>query len=511
MRAGRVAAMIVGVVASFIASNLRADLPPRPIRALTIDAEIIVAAEPIDRQDDTIARHYRVTEVLHGPMDLAGTTVRILEHREYRRRLPTLPESTTPLEPLGRTLLFLRHPREKLLSDQYEFVRAGLRATNAQETILAPTQPGDLRFYLLTPEKGATWEGVLTRVREDLPRIAEIRALGTIPDRTRRNEAIFQWIAQHRSELAMDPRGEGIGWGALQEQLFEWVLESGQAEACWKTLELATEVGGWPQRSAEVFCTPEGRTLLLDRVFDPSRSDRLRKLALRSLAERGTSWGGDRPDLPDRRILTREEQERIIDKIVPLLGHADPHWRRDAVVCLSRVSQPGISSLAELASHRATPALTERFRTERDPQVRRELVETLRAIEDDPFWERLTGNPEGIAVLLALRGTPDETIELVAHLLPTKAKISEVPSLRLERLTDEGAVAETRTRTLSFASSTKGRSGWESRIVALKTPRGDLPAGRWRATLQGRSGERRWSSDPIEITLPERPAEGGDR
>lgn len=517
MRAGRVVAVIVGVVAGLIEIGLRAEnLPTWSIRELTIKADFIVVGEPLDAPTDGIPTQYRVTDVLHGPENLVGTTLRIPESRLYRRRdALEQSEDTTLPPPIRKALLFLKTLPDDSPSRPpragYDLVHAGIRASHADGEILVPQQLRNPGPYILQPAKGVTWDDMLARVREDLPRIAEIRALKDVPDRARRNEAILRWMDEHRSELIRDPRHEGIGWGVLQQQMFEWVLESEEPEACWKVFELATDIGGWPHDSLGVFCNPEGRSLLLARAFDPTRSVRLRQLALRTLASGATLWGADRTGLPNRRSLTREEQERILDKVVPLLAHEDPHWRRIAVLCVHRLSRPEQTNEANRISHRATPALTERYRTERDPQVRRELVETLRAMEDDPFWERLTGNPEGIAVLLSPRGAPDETIELVAHLLLTKAKISEVPALRLERLTAEGAVAETRTLPLTFASSTKGRSGWESRIVALKTPRGDLPAGRWRATLEGRVGERRWSSDPIEITLPERTAAGTGR
>jgi len=243
--------------------------PTLSIRRLTIEADAIVIAEPLDTQPNVMPQKYRVLEVLQGASFAVDGEVKL-----SKEGLPKLAldertsrffsrENATPPE-IDKALLFIQPPFEGLPARNGE-VYAQVRALAKSGEALVPQQPefSDDPLYLL-PRKDVTWDGMLAKVRADLPAVNHVRELRAIADPAQRNEALLDWIRAHRSEFGGGHfEGSSKGWATYEYKLFEWIYESCRPEDSWAALTLDFELNGRPWFDFPSFCSTEGRSLVL--------------------------------------------------------------------------------------------------------------------------------------------------------------------------------------------------------------------------------------------------------
>src|SRR5262249_19581814 len=187
----------------------------------------------------------------------------------------------------------------------------------------------------------------------------------------RRNRALLEWIECHRYQFgapitADRPEKTAQGWGDLETQVFQWVLDSGEPVDCWSAVKLYAELnnGAATPLQGPAFGSRAGRALLL-RVAtanDALEGDRHRALTL--LGHPLTLWARPLPRLPQVQSLDAKEQADLIDRLTPLLASKSAPLRAVTARTLRRVSQPEDLSDEHPKSQRALPALMKAFRLE---------------------------------------------------------------------------------------------------------------------------------------------------
>ncbi len=487
-------------------------LPTLSIRYMTIKADEIVVGEPAEPKAGVLPSRYKTISVLKGSDIRAGQEIVVTNGGLYKLGPPQwLRKSNAKKAPpqIVKALLFLKRPTKEAGEKGYRTVVSGIRALAKSGEVLVPQQqmnPGPL--YLL-PKKGQDWDAMLAQVRSDLPRIAKIRELGTIRDHRRRNKAIFEWIGKHKKEFGGGYfGGKSKGWASLEQQLFNWLMESCIPEDCWRAIELSAELGTGPNGTYPSFCSPRGRELLMAKVFDKKLPDSLRLRALRKLGEGTTFWFSPTKIYPSTEMVTRKEQEKIIGRVKELLSHTDYTWRIAAVRCLTSASRPYAAELMHMATKQAIPDLVAMYRDKRKAGARGHIIKAIRRIEDEAFWKDLSGNPHGIVVYISRLRIEQGALEFELALDHTKAILTEMPILRLEKLNPQGKVTETQTITPELIHPKDiFSSGWESwtQHPNVKIPLSKVAPGLWRIVAEGRVGkeETKWRSEPAMITIPE--------
>lgn len=492
---------------------LAEDLPTLSIRYMTIEADEIVLVEPANPKAGVLPRRYKAISVLEGSDIKPGQEIVVRNDGLYKLGSPEWmrlkSDAKKPPTQIMKALLFLKRPAKEASEKGYRPVLSGIRALAKSGEVLVPRQLMNPGPQYLLPKKGEDWDAMLAQVRSDLPRIAKIRELGRIRDRRRRNKAVFEWIGKHKKEFGGGYfGGRSKGWASLEQQLFDWLMESCIPEDCWRAIELSAELGTGPERSHPSFCSPRGRELLMAKVFDKKLPDSLRLRALRKLGGGSTFWYSPRQAYPSTELVTQKEQEKIIGRVKELLGHTDSTWRTAAVRCLMSASRPYAANLMHMATKQAIPNLVALYRNERKEGVRWQTIEAIRRIEDEAFWKDLSGNPHGIVVFVGFLGISQGALEFRLRLAHTQAKLTEMPILRLEKLNPQGKVTETKTiePELMDPKNVFNR-GWESWMSQphVKIPLSKVGPGLWRVVAKGRvgKGEMKWHSEPTEITIPE--------
>ncbi len=477
--------------------------PTLSLRNLAIEADIIVIGEPIDSKPDVVPNRYRVIEVLKGAGLTPGTEILVPAEREYRMRRNwwRAPRDDKQTERITRALLFLRERPDRDPESGYRTVCSGIRPLTEDGGLLLPVQAGMIPgpFIFLLDEEGS-WDAMLKEVRNDLPKIARVVGLRGIEDRSERNKAVFTWIESHREEFGGGWNHGQKGWASLESDVFEWIMESCIPEDCWRAIELYTEIGTRPEKFHPSFCSPKGRELLMAKVFDEEVPEPLRLIALGKL---GGNIRTLRRDYPGIVAATGKERRAIIGRVLPLLGNESASWRTAAIRCLSGASRRGANQSIRLA----VPALAALYGTERDASVREVLVGAILRLEDDAFWEELSGNPQGIAVLLYSPAYRGGVMRFWMNLEHTRATITEPPRFWLQRLDASGKIRESRLVD-PVIRDPDGRfeRGWRSHHGAMEVtiPTSGLVSGLWRVTAEGTVGKpkARWRSEPVEIEIP---------
>jgi peptidoglycan/xylan/chitin deacetylase (PgdA/CDA1 family) len=155
--------------------------------------------------------------------------------------------------------------------------------------------------------------------------------------------------------------------------------ESRIPDDCWRALELGNELKTGPVWSRAPFGSAAGRELLMARLLDEKASDASRLMALRQLREGGNYWSADPKRNPGTSIVSGEEQQAIIDRVVPLLKDEDDVWRRGAVDCLKVVSCPYAADQLDMLSNRAVPHFETLRREDPNPGVPRKRYAELKS------------------------------------------------------------------------------------------------------------------------------------
>ena len=499
-------------VAATLGTAVRAEnLPTLSIRYMTIEADVIVVGAPVVAQDGALSSKYKVTRVLKGPESLVGREVTLRDEGLYSLPSPSWLSGDEGVEPtprITRALLFLRVPGDDEIQNGYRTVLSGIRALTEKGSVLVPQQFMNPGPQYLLPMKGETWDAMLAQVVEDSPKIAQILRLGDIVDRGKRNQVIFTWIQEHRDEFGGGYFGtQGKGWASLEQKLFDWIMESCIPEDCWRAIQLSSALGTDPQRSHPSFCSKEGRALLMAKVLDRSLPDELRLRALRELGAGSTFWYAHRSQYPRTLVVTRDEQETIIDHILPILTHKEPSWRAASARCLMSVSWPYDANFEEMTSKRAIPDFVTLYKSERSTEVRNIAVQAIRRIETESSWQKLSGNPEGIVVFLRFAGINGDVLKFDLDLEHTRAKITEIPVFRFQELREGGSAVPPRVvePTVSYPEDLF-RRGWEDwqGMIIMTIPAAQVNAGLWRVSAEGRLGGHTWRSEPVEVTIPDK-------
>ena len=490
------------------------DNPTISIRYLTILSNLIVVAEPVESKPGVLPTKYKVLDLIHGTDVKAGQTISV-EVREIELSRPRWSNDEKPATELQieKALLFLTVSHDDPLEPKFKMLSSGIRAVAKTGQILVPQQLSNPGPQYLLPVKDYPWKGVIAQIREDLPKIAQIRALGAIADRAERNRAIFKWIGEHKDEFGggffyQDEKPKG--WASAEQKLFDWIMESCIPEDCWRAIVLAKELGTGHGGIFPSFCSPAGRELLLTKTFDEKLPAKLRFAALYELSAGHNFWC-NWDDYPQAVVMSAAEQARVIDRLTPLTKMADPTWRKEAVGCIRYASGPNDAARPNLTTKHAIPTFIELYGSERNEEVRWKVVESIRQLEDQAFWQKLSGNPHGIAVRL---GTRIDRGELEASLLLygySDAKIVDVPRLKLERLDAARKPVETKDvlPKLKYPQNSIAGNGegWDG-MATLTTSVSELPAGTWRVIVEGIVGPNSepWHSEPSEFVVNQKDA-----
>ena len=506
--------LVLGLLAAAAAHG--EDLPALPIRYLTFEAATIVLAEPAEpKKLEGGQQRFAVLEVLKGPRIKAGSTITVRQMELYQVGEPKWMHNgkATAQPGIVRALLFLAPPEApKAATDVFNLVLSGLRYLDAEKRVLHPVQFMNPGGYSLVPEKGAEWDSLVAGVRADLPRIAEALALKDILDLADRNRAIFAWIEKHRGEFSGNVyRGtkDKPGWAQLEAMPFEWILETCRADDAWRALKLARQIGGdagsMPSTRTATFASPEGRRLLLGIVTgEHAAADR--KMALDRL--RGSMWPrwqtGEHPNLAN---VTPQEQAEMIEKTTPLLKSKDDEVRGLAARVLADVSSPHDGAIQGRDTAAAMPALAEAYRKEPPGSTRNEIAEIVHREGGAGLWERLSGNPAGILVIVYSFNMNEnygrEAIHFSARIPRLAGKaISEQPTLVMERLGEKDAVVERKTMPLPVSNPKDlWKKGWSDHdgVISVEVPSASMAEGLWRFVLEGTAGtqpRKKWRSEP---------------
>ncbi|HUT14319.1 MAG TPA: hypothetical protein VMY42_27785 [Thermoguttaceae bacterium] len=509
-----------------VAAARAAPLPSFPIRSLVIQSSTIVLAEPAEPAKlEGEEQAFKVIEVLKGPAIQAGTTIAVRRMDLYQLGPPAWsqgqPQAKTPR--IVQAVLFLNRPEgADAKPGVFDLLLSGMRCLDAEKNVLRPEQLTNPGLLHLIPEKGADWDKLIAGVRSDLPKVAEAMALKDIPDLAERNRAIFAWIEKHRGEftgrLFLPVGGEASdkpGWAELEWEPFNWIMGTCRADDGWRALKLARDIAGQSgpglSTSTPTFASPAGRKLLLGVILDPKQPLADRKMALYRL--RGSCWAGwqqqQHPNLAD---ITPDEQAGIIRQISPLLKAPDREVRGLAAKVLADASSPRDGNMPDRDTDAALPVLIEAYAKELPGNERNEMAEIVLRLGKEDLWQRASGNPDGLLVVLHSfnRNTNygRETIAFQAISLGLGMKIiAEQPTLIMERLGDNNEAKERRSMPLPVSYPKDiWKQGWSNHqgVISVEVPADLLAEGQWRFTVEGVVGKdnvRNWHSEPALFLL----------
>lgn len=512
---------LIGVLA--IGSPARAEyLPSLPIRSLVIRSSTIVLAEPADPAKlEGKEQEFKVIEVLKGPAIKAGTMITVRRMGLYRVGQPRWAQigSDGKRPRVVRAILFLDRPKgTDAKPGVFDLVLSGMRYLDAKKNVLWPMQMMNPGGMYLVPAKGADWDKLIAGVRSDLPKVAKALALKDIPNLAERNRAIFAWIEKHRGEFTGRMfLGFGgntnykPGWAELERLPFEWIMDTCRADDGWRALKLAREISGssgfGPSTGTPTFGSPAGRKLLLGVILDPKQALADRRMALYRF--RGSCWvrwqKQKHPNLAD---ITPDEQTEIIRKITPLLKDPDREIRGQAANVLADASSPRDGNMRDRDTDAALPALIEAYRNEPPGHERNEMAEIILRLGKEGVWEKASGNPDGMLVVLHKPYQKTEYgREVIAFQMLNRSSsgmkiITKQPMLIMERLDDNGKVQDRRSMPVPVSYPKDiWKKGWSHNqgVVSVEVPRASLTEGKWRFTLEGVIGKenaQKWRSEP---------------
>lgn len=481
---------------------------PSSLRSLVIDASLIIEGEPVAAELGIMPKNFKVIQVLKGDVNLVGTTIKIVDPDDLQ--LTSFMEMDEFHKPVKRdvtkALLFLAETKNTDGKPAYRLMHSGIRAVSSKGEILLPVQFMNPGPPTLSPASGGRhgWDEITARVRDDIPKVARILAMEKIADPAERNRAVLAWIESHKHEFGGGYlERDKTGWAQIEWMVFDWVLATCIPDDAWRAIELAVELDTGSRESFPSFCSPRGRELLLEKMFDPAVAENLRLRALRELGN--AIWYPDERRYPGIRRATPEEQVRVIERVTLLMSHPQAAWRLDAARVVFAASYPYDANYHHRIDKQAVPQFTERYKVERDSEVREVLVDALLHLEDAAYWEKLTGNPGQLAVSIALSDHKPEGLEFgVRQLQYAKVTITEAPDFVFEKLDEKDVVVESHSaKAVALHPENLFVTGWDNgdqKVLRVKPP--ELSSGRWRVILRGNVEGRKWQSEPLDIVWP---------
>jgi hypothetical protein len=484
----------------------RAGTPPLlTLRELTVRADAVVLAEPADR---TSAGRVRVRELLKGAAPRPGAVVAVggLDACVRRGEQPDW-------DRVDATLLFLRAGP----AGRFDLVASGVRLHTRDGEVWWPAQPRGADGFRMVPQEGVSWGAAVLRVRSDAAEATRLLAACGLADAALRDRSLLEWVERHRNEfsdgresaagrLSFGTRNPGgyvkgavdldtRGWGELQLLPFTRVLEGRVPADCWRAVSLYAELhgGAAPPGAAAAFASREARALLLAVARDGRQLAGQRARALRLLGEPAVSAA-----VP----ADGGEREALLGGLLPLLGDREPARRGLAARAVAQAC-----GRERPPPERVVEALARAYKAEPPGPARNALAETLYDLAGPGRWPVPAGRPRGGLALIRDLGLRDNKLFFWVTLrAEPAASVREPPTLMLERLGDDGSVAETKKQPLRLPSP-----DWHGGPLYAEAVHTDLKPGTWRLRVTGVTGPEKaaWESEPrtlrVEVPGPARP------
>jgi len=517
--------LFVGVIVLHVwilSADISAEvLPTLTTRELVIRSETIVVGKlPVSlarsnesgRNKQEKAVEFKLLDVLKGSDVKVEDTLMVRGFSLYHLDLPMRSGSGRDepnLPEVDQALLFLVKSGKTEAVPEFRLVISGLRCLTKRGRVLIPRQFENPGGYYFVPVMTLRWNSMIRRVRDDVVGVAEVMALKKIRDYTERNAAIFGWVELHRDEfrgrLSIGRDGEVAGgWGSLEPEVFNWIMESNIITDCWRAIETASSVGTFPERTHLSFCSVGGRKLLMDKIFDEKLTEKLRTQTLHILC--GTFWRASSHEHPQHSMVSRAEQTQIIEQLITLLHQKNPNLRAAAVRAIRYASVPDAAKQYSMKTRLALPTLAELYKDYSAYAVHYEVVEAVRRIGNMTDWQEISGNGYSILVWLSAHVTRDEFVELGLHFDERHLRVREAPYFVMERLDNNYVVVERReVRAELVRPMDVFEKGWggENRDVQMRFPVISLHPGMWRVTAYGVVAREKaqWHSEPAMFTI----------
>jgi hypothetical protein len=314
--------------------------------------------------------------------------------------------------------------------------------------------------------------------------------------------------------LSLDDGDEPTsGWGSVEQDVFQWIFESGIPSDCWAAVRAYAELNGGaaPLVRSPAFGTPAGRAWLLTAAQDENALAGDRSRALDLLGAADTLWPRKSDGPPAAEPLSKEEQTALIDRLTPMLKDSNPAVRGDATAAILEASSPvSRDDLASFHTQRAQAALEIAYNAEPPGWVRNWLARAVGVIGGAKRWEQLTGNAHGVVALLEDPGCRQEAKAFCWFWVPqVKEPIGDGPTLLLERLDDKdkGKVVESKPIVLPLKYDLAHYDAISDHFTFSMA--GFAP-GSWRMTVKGVAGKDKapWTSEPRLLHLAPAPQPG---
>ena len=501
------------------------DWPTLPLDVLTDEAHVVVVARLLDPWPSVrgvketgwagIGARFAVQEVLKRTGVLPGE--RLFIQGLWMYVLPRVgpPEARRTTHEPADVLLFLRRSWSVTGEPTYAPLMSGVRMRTHDAQVLRPVQEMSSAPYRMRVADSAEWDMLVQWVRDDVQRIAELRALFRVDLQPMRNVLLLDWLERHADLVASTRFGardsradEPGGLGHEPHDAVGRVIQSGDLDDAWSAIRLrnhgVAHRWSWVDPEPPTFRSREGRSFLLRIARDASRPSAERRLALGILGARSTLMDVTAPAVPSEEVssLLASLDELRGDPMTPL-EVADAARNASPWIAKSAGTGKPLRDLDHLWAvyHRAP-------RSDSDNVNRNGAAVDLHAHLGEAAWERLTGNPRKLLVTMYLF-PPESGLRMSIQLHTPAQAIFERPTLVLERVDANDVVLQTlrmplpeRGKELAWAH---GWTAWGQQPRS-SVPTDPLVAGAWRVTLEGTAGGDRvpWRSEPQRFTWPPR-------
>lgn len=480
---------------------------PKYLRAAAASSDTIVIVRPVagsslsDRQSQDWKHQtsFDVEEVLKGDPKLASTSLRVLDRSLFALSSPWQRGETSKLK---QAMLFLTKAREGDWNLDYLY---GLTADNV---VVRPTQMINPGPYVLAEKPDLSWSEAKEIVLRFLPEIAALNTLRTIPEPSKRNQALFGWINDHKNEFygpflnAKDRTAEPrTGWGRFEHEVFGWILESGIHSDSWLALQKHSETCTYPITSwanldhNNTFTNHSGRSFLLSKLIVPSESIMARRSAARLLADSLNNGPLDSPN-PERNSVTPADQAAILKAAIPLAKHDDKVLRREVIYLLLSATDPFNDASRPQKNTEALPVITNALKLEQDNEMLSDIPSRLNHLMDELEWKALTGNAARIRVTVSASMNAGQLhLQVNSDHLPDGAELPV--EVTLVRLDANGKETEAVTRKVAAHYPKKWPKDWQGVMSLDLIPVESLPSGTWKVYLKGITADERklpWTS-----------------
>lgn len=183
------------------------ELPTLSVRELTLHAETILLAEPLETP--SAPTRFKVLEVLRGDGLKPGNTLTVdpgshpLPIHEWAKRPANEPQPPA----VEQALLFLGPNCGTHTQPRFEPIASGLRLWRRDRSLLVPVPKGNPGGPCLQEWQDFDWANLVRQTRADAEVVNALFARKKLRPIGRRNRALLGWIEGHRYEFGADGRG----------------------------------------------------------------------------------------------------------------------------------------------------------------------------------------------------------------------------------------------------------------------------------------------------------------